>query len=209
MEGRTAIQHEVHDEAPAGAARRLALVRPDAGAPRAGVGARWIDALADRLMCRSSLVPTAPLLDVRAFDWTCDLRAHWQVVREEARGRADGTPVTALEFPATAALLTRIPGLHAARFELLPPGAHAGRHAAGARALLTCHLGLDVPRGGDLRMRLGERVVRWAQGETLLFDATRARAWWNDSVECGRVLAIEVRRPMCQPGRWIADRLLR
>lgn len=170
---------------------------------------RSIEKLADHLMCRWSLLPITPLLDVRAFEWTCELRTHWQTIGEEARGCADRSAVTPSAFPATAAILSRVPGLHAAWFECLPPGIHAADRPAGGRALLTCHLGLEVPRGGDLRMRLGDRVARWAQGETLLFDAAQAQARWNDSGETGLVLAVQVRRPMRRPGRWIADALLR
>jgi aspartyl/asparaginyl beta-hydroxylase (cupin superfamily) len=204
-----AVPHEDRHETSAAGAPRLRLVRGEGRGREGGAAARWIGTVADRLMCRSSLVPVAPLLDVRAFEWTRDLRAHWRVIRDEARECAAATAVSAAHHPATAAILSRIPGLHAAWFELLPSGAHAVARPRGGRALLTCHLGLAVPRDGDLRMRLGERVVRWAQGETLLFDATQAPGWWNDNDEAGLVLAAQMRRPMRQPGRWIAEALLR
>lgn len=207
VSSRTAIQQYDDRETPTRGAPRLRLAQGGAGGSAWGVATRWAEVVADRMLCRSSLVPVTPLLDVRQFEWTRDLRVHWQAVRSECDGVA--MTVAAGTHPITAAILSRIPEFHAARFERLPSGAHAAARGCGGRALLTCHLGLHVPRGGDLRMRLGDRVVRWAEGETLLFDATQAQAWWNDSADMGLVLVVEFRRPMQRSGRWLADWLLR
>jgi aspartyl/asparaginyl beta-hydroxylase (cupin superfamily) len=183
--------------------------------------------IADRVIGEFSLVPVAPVLDVRAFGWTRGLRDNWRAIRDEARAAALGVEraqddarftawpgvgresVNAARCPATAAAVAAIPGLDSAGFAVLPPGAHLPVQRGPTRGLLTCHLGLIVPRDGDARMRVGDRMVRWAEGETLVFDDTYDHEVWNDSGGTGVVLRIRVRRPLRQPGRWFADTLLR
>ena len=98
---------------------------------------------------------------------------------------------------------------NSASFAILPPGAHVPMHRGATRGLVTCHLGLIVPRDGDVRMRVGDRMVRWAEGETLVFDDTYDHEAWNDTGGIRVVLRVRVRRPLRQPGRWFADTLLR
>lgn len=186
-----------------------------------------LNRIADRVIGEFSLVPVAPVLDVRAFGWTRGLRDNWRAIRDEARAamlgedqaRADGRftlwrrgdrePANAVRCPATAAAVATIPGLDSASFSVLPPGAYVPVQRGPTRGLLTCHLGLIVPRDGDARMRVGDRMVRWAEGETLVFDDTYDHEVWNDSGGTGVVLRVRVRRPLRQPGRWSADTLLR
>ncbi len=110
--------------------------------------------------------------------------------------------------PVTASMVARVPGLSSAFFSILAPGAHIPAQRGPTKGLLTCHLGLIVPRDGDVRMRVGDRVVRWAEGETLLFDDTCEHEVWNDSSAMRAVLSIQLRRPLRQPGKWVADALL-
>ena len=111
--------------------------------------------------------------------------------------------------PATAALVERIPGLNSAFFSILAPGTHIPEHRGVTKGLITCHLGLIVPRDGDVRMRVRDRVVRWAEGETLVFDDTYRHEVWNDTEGTRVVLLIQVVRPLRGPGKWIADLFLR
>ena len=110
--------------------------------------------------------------------------------------------------PATAALVRDIPGLNSAFFSILAPGTHIPPHRGVTKGLITCHLGLVIPRDGDARLRIGDRVLRWAEGETLVFDDTYDHEVWNDSAGTRVVLAIQFRRPLRNPGRWLAERLL-
>lgn len=110
--------------------------------------------------------------------------------------------------PQTAALVAQIPGLNSAFFSILAPGTHIPAHRGVTKALITCHLGLIVPTDGDVRMRVGDRVVRWAEGETLVFDDTYDHEVWNDTDHTRVVLLIQFRRPLRSPGRWIADTFL-
>ncbi len=110
--------------------------------------------------------------------------------------------------PATARLVEQIPGLNTAFFSILTPGTHIPAHRGVTKGLITCHLGLIVPRDGDVRMRVGDRVVRWAEGETLVFDDTYDHEVWNDTAGTRVVLLIQFRRPLRQPGRWLAEKFL-
>lgn len=194
--------------------------------------------LFDRLIAASSLIPNGPVLDVRAFPWTAELRAHWRDIRNEAAAVALGDAAPSLatispdhraiaapgmwrsfflhgygypieenlaRCPKTAALVARIPKLNSAFFSILAPGAHIPAHRGVTKGLITCHLGLVIPRDGDARMRLGDRVVRWAEGETLVFDDTYDHEVWNDTSGTRVVLLLQVERPLRQPGKWIAD----
>ncbi len=110
--------------------------------------------------------------------------------------------------PRTAAAVARIPGLNSAFFSILAPGTHIPAHRGVTKGLITCHLGLIVPRDGDVRMRVANRIVRWSEGETLVFDDTCDHEVWNDTSATRVVLLIQFARPLRNPGRWIADRFL-
>jgi aspartyl/asparaginyl beta-hydroxylase (cupin superfamily) len=196
----------------------------------------------DRIVAGSSLIPNDPVLDVRDFPWTAELRRNWQAIRAEAIeaalrrrlapslasvspdhraiapvnkwrsfflwGYGYGCDENLDACPRTAALVERIPGLNSAFFSILAPGTHIPAHRGVTKGLVTCHLGLIVPRDGDVRMRIGDRIVRWAEGETLVFDDTYDHEVWNDTSGTRVVLLIQFRRPLRQPGRWFVDRFL-
>ncbi|WP_286713715.1 aspartyl/asparaginyl beta-hydroxylase domain-containing protein [Sphingomonas sp. 67-41] len=110
--------------------------------------------------------------------------------------------------PVTTRLVESIPGLNSAFFSILAPGTHIPAHRGVTKGLITCHLGLIVPRDGDVRMRVGDRILRWAEGETLVFDDTYDHEVWNDTSGTRVVLLVQFRRPLRQPGRWFVDRFL-
>ncbi|WP_254602677.1 aspartyl/asparaginyl beta-hydroxylase domain-containing protein [Sphingomonas bacterium] len=107
--------------------------------------------------------------------------------------------------PRTAALVERIPGLNSAFFSILAPGTHIPDHRGVTKGIITTHLGLIVPRDGDVRMRVHDRVVRWAEGETLVFDDTYHHEVWNETSGTRVVLLLHTERPLRQPGKWFAD----
>ncbi len=57
-------------------------------------------------------------------------------------------------------------------------------------------------------MRVADRIVRWSEGETLVFDDTYDHEVWNDTDGTRVVLLIQIERPLAQPGKWIADLFL-
>lgn len=175
--------------------------------------------VSDRVIAASSLIPDDPVLDVRAFPWTAALRANWREIRDEAVAVAPAIDASRaqsgawLSFalhgcPRTAALVAAIPNLNSAFFSILAPGMHIPAHSGVTKGLITCHLGLIVTRDGDARMRLGDRIVRWAEGETLVFDDTQRHEIWNDTNTPFIILRLQIARPLRQPGRWLADIVL-
>ncbi|RHW18562.1 aspartyl/asparaginyl beta-hydroxylase domain-containing protein [Sphingomonas gilva] len=118
-----------------------------------------------------------------------------------------GFPITdnMARCPKTSAVIAQIPGLNSAFFSILAPGTHIPDHRGVIKGLITCHLGLVVPRDGDVRMRVHDRIVRWAEGETLVFDDTYQHEVWNDTEGTRVVLLIQFERPLKQPGKWFSD----
>lgn len=110
--------------------------------------------------------------------------------------------------PVTTEAVAKIPNLNSAFFSILAPGTHIPAHRGVTKGLITCHLGLIVPRDGDVRMRVDDRIVRWAEGETLVFDDTYDHEVWNDTANTRVVLLVQVKRPLRNPGRWIAETFL-
>lgn len=114
-------------------------------------------------------------------------------------------PENLAKCPETQKLVERIPGLNSAFFSILAPGTHIPDHRGVSKGLITCHLGLIVPQDGDVRMRVNDRIVRWAEGETLVFDDTYQHEVWNETGGTRVVLLIQFERPLRQPGKAIAD----
>lgn len=109
--------------------------------------------------------------------------------------------------PATAAALAQVPGLNSGFFSILKPGTHIPRHRGVTKGLITCHLGLQVPKG-ELRMEVGARTVGWSEGEALVFDDTHPHEVWNDTDGTRIVLLVQFERPLRQPGRMVARAFL-
>ncbi len=114
-------------------------------------------------------------------------------------------PENIARCPNTAKAIAGIPGLNSAFFSILAPGTHIPDHRGVTKALITCHLGLIVPKDGDVRMRVADQIVRWGEGEMLVFDDTYRHEVWNDSNATRVVLLIHIDRPLRQPGKWFAD----
>lgn len=122
-------------------------------------------------------------------------------------GYGFSVPPNLARCPRTAELMARIPDLNTAFFSILAPGAHIPAHRGVTKALLTCHLGLIVPEG-RLEMSVGPETVRWAPGETILFDDSWTHEVWNDTTETRVILLMQIRRPLRAPGKWLADGFL-
>ena len=109
--------------------------------------------------------------------------------------------------PSTAEAIARVPNLNSAFFSILEPGAHIPPHVGVTKALTTCHLGLLVP-AGRCEMRVADEMVRWHEGEALVFDDTYEHEVWNDTAEIRAVLLIQFERPMRYPGKLVSDGFL-
>lgn len=111
--------------------------------------------------------------------------------------------------PRTDALLTAVPGLNSAFFSVLAPGTYIPPHVGVSKAIMTCHLGLTVPRdAAQCRMRVANRTVQWQAGKAMIFDDTYEHEVANDSDETRVVLLIQFRRPVRRSGRMIGGLFL-
>ncbi len=236
------MAHQPHATLPLPGGSQAAPLRAEPGRPLIIRVGKHLRGVFDRLIAGSSLVSNDPVLDVRTFAWTAELRARWSAIRAEAEAVAmvgEAAPSLATvspdhraiaevgkwrsfflwgygypiddnlaRCPQTRAVIERIPGLNTAFFSILAPGTHIPAHRGVSKGLITCHLGLIVPRDGDVRMRVDDRVVRWAEGETLVFDDTYDHEVWNDTAGTRVVLLIQFARPLRAPGKWFADLFL-
>jgi beta-hydroxylase len=110
--------------------------------------------------------------------------------------------------PTTAALLDGLPGLQNAWFSILAPHYHIPPHRGPTRAVIRCHLGLQVPEDSDnCWLRVDDRICHWQTGRCLVFDDTYEHEVRNDTGEVRVVLFLDFDRPMDLPGR-LVNRLL-
>jgi ornithine lipid ester-linked acyl 2-hydroxylase len=102
--------------------------------------------------------------------------------------------------PQTAELMQRIPGMTTAMFSILSPRKHILDHRGPYKGVLRYHLGLIVPKDAErCRIRVGEDIRHWREGESLIFDDTFNHEVWNDTDETRVVLFVDVLRPLPSP----------
>jgi beta-hydroxylase len=101
--------------------------------------------------------------------------------------------------PATAAALARVEGMTSAFYSILLPGKHIPPHKGPYAGVLRCHLGLVVPDEQLCRIRVGDRVAHWHEGQCLVFDDTFEHEVWNESDGIRVVLFIDIARPLPFP----------
>jgi beta-hydroxylase len=102
--------------------------------------------------------------------------------------------------PRTAALMEQIPGMTTAMFSILSPRKHILDHRGPYKGVLRYHLGLIVPRDAErCRIRVGEDIRHWEEGQSMVFDDTFNHEVWNDTDETRVVLFVDVLRPLPAP----------
>lgn len=102
--------------------------------------------------------------------------------------------------PRTAALMREIPGMKTAMFSILSPRKHILDHRGPYKGVLRYHLGLIVPREAQsCRIRVGEDIRHWQEGQSMVFDDTFNHEVWNDTDETRVVLFVDVLRPLPSP----------
>jgi aspartyl/asparaginyl beta-hydroxylase (cupin superfamily) len=102
--------------------------------------------------------------------------------------------------PRTAALMREIPGMTTAMLSILSPRKHILDHRGPYKGVLRYHLGLIVPREAEqCRIRVGEEIRHWVQGQSMVFDDTFNHEVWNDTDETRVVLFVDVLRPLPFP----------
>jgi beta-hydroxylase len=180
----------VHDDAPVYDPALFAWTRE--------VEAGWRDIRAEleALLTRREEMPSFQdiLEPVAAINRADDWKTLWLV----AMG-VESTE-TARRCPRTMELLGKIPGMTTAFFSILSPGKHIPRHRGAFNGLLRYHLGLIVPEPPDrCFIRVGSRLLSWAEGESLVFDDTFDHEVWNGTDGVRAVLFVDFARPLHPP----------
>lgn len=99
--------------------------------------------------------------------------------------------------PRTTALVKPIPGLTMAGFSVLEPGTHITTHRGPNKGALRYQLGIVVPTPeGACRIRVGDQLIYWREGEGVMFDFTVPHEAWNDSDSLRVLLMLEVLAPL-------------
>jgi beta-hydroxylase len=112
--------------------------------------------------------------------------------------------------PRTAALMREIPGMTTAMISILSPRKHIRDHRGPYKGVLRYHLGLIVPENAEAcRIRVGEDIRHWEEGESMIFDDTFNHEVWNDTDETRVVLFVDVMRPLPFPDSAINRAILR
>lgn len=115
----------------------------------------------------------------------------------------------AARCPETMRLLAGIPGIVTAFFSILGPGKHIPAHRGAYNGVLRLHLGLRVPEPRErCRIRIGDQIHHWREGEVLIFDDTYTHEVWNDTDGWRVVLFVDFARPLHTPWHWLNQRVI-
>ena len=118
-------------------------------------------------------------------------------------------PENLARCPIVADAVKDVPGLVSAIYSVVGPGAHIRRHRGVSKAIMTAHIGLIVPdKAENCRMDVDGETVVWRVGQAAVFDDTHPHEVWNETDQHRVLLLIQFRRPMRQPGRFVADLLV-
>jgi len=106
--------------------------------------------------------------------------------------------------PQTVALLAGIPGVKAAMFASLPPGARLVRHRDPYAGSLRYHLGLSTPNSPGCYIEVDGQRYHWRDGEAVMFDETYIHHAENTTDQRRVILFCDIERPLhFPPVRWL------
>lgn len=113
-------------------------------------------------------------------------------------------PSAAARCPKTVALLNQIPGIKAAMFASLPPGATLVKHRDPYAGSLRYHLGLITPNDPGCYIEVDGQRYHWKDGEVVMFDETYIHHAANTTQQPRIILFADVERPVYTPVvRWL------
>lgn len=98
--------------------------------------------------------------------------------------------------PRTVELLKQIPGVKAAMFASLPPGAKLVRHRDPYAGSLRYHLGLTTPNDPGCYIEVDGQRYHWKDGEDVMFDETFIHYAENTTTHQRVILFCDVERPV-------------
>lgn len=98
--------------------------------------------------------------------------------------------------PRTVELLNSIPGIKAAMFASLPPGARLVQHRDPYAGSLRYHLGLVTPNDPGCYIEVDGQRYHWRDGEVVMFDETYIHHAENTTQQQRVILFCDVERPL-------------
>ena len=108
----------------------------------------------------------------------------------------DDLPSAQQMCPKTVELLGRIPGVKAAMFASLPPGARLVRHRDPYAGSLRYHLGLITPNDPACFIDVDGERYHWRDGEVVMFDETYIHYAENTTDHPRIILFADIERPV-------------
>lgn len=173
----------------------------------AGVGAQWraIRAELDQVLVHRERMPSFHeiLKEVETIT-TDDQWKTFFLINAGQRCEAN-----AQRCPETMRILSQIPDVCTAFFSILSPGKHIPAHRGAYNGVLRYHLGLLVPEPRErCRIRIGNEIHHWREGEGLIFDDSFNHEVWNDTDGVRAVLFVDFARPLQKPWHWLNKSLL-
>ena len=121
--------------------------------------------------------------------------AGWSALRLQRLGNWNEEMLA--KFPVTAQILEdlEIPtAIRGVMFARMVPRSAVARHSDGRNFILTCHLGLEVPKEGCWVETAGERK-EWEEGKAIVLDTSFHHETGNESDQDRFVLIIDVWHP--------------
>lgn len=115
----------------------------------------------------------------------------WRAGLLVSRGRPCGI---APMFPSTVEALMAVPGLRSALWSELAAGTELPDHRGPNAGVLRYHLGIRCGEAAGLRV--GDVIVPYRDGATVLFDDTEPHAAWNRGTTPRVTLFCEIERPL-------------
>jgi len=113
-------------------------------------------------------------------------------------------PSAAQMCPKTVALIKQVPGIKAAMFTSLPPGATLVRHRDPYAGSLRYHLGLITPNDPACFIDVDGQRYSWKDGEVVMFDETYIHYAENTTDKPRIIFFADIERPVYTPiVRWI------
>jgi len=89
-----------------------------------------------------------------------------------------------------------VPGLNAAMFTVLPPGARLNEHRDPSAASVRYHLGLSTPNSDECRIVVDGEPYAWRDGADVMFDETYLHYAENRTDKPRIILLCDVERPL-------------
>jgi aspartyl/asparaginyl beta-hydroxylase (cupin superfamily) len=98
--------------------------------------------------------------------------------------------------PKTWALVSKVPNLMAASFNLLEENTTIKPHHGDTNAIIRCHMGLQVPgEAPKCAFRVGTETRSWEQGKFFMFCDAHEHTAWNNTNNERYVLVVDIMRP--------------